>query len=46
LKVTPTGVNTFLTFIFSPVEGCSACVNASSVNACWTSMVSPVSMNL
>jgi len=46
LNVTPTGVNTFLTCIFSPVVGCSAWVRASSVNACWTSIVSPVSMNL
>jgi hypothetical protein len=46
LKVTPTGVNTFLTALSSPVAGCSVSVSASSVNACWTSIVSPVSTNL
>jgi hypothetical protein len=46
LNVTPTGVNTFLTAIIDPVPGCSASVSASSVNACCTSIVSPVSMNL
>jgi len=46
LKVTPTGKKTFLTGIVSPDVGWAASVNASSVNACWTSMVSPVSMNL
>jgi len=43
LNVTPTGVKTFLTAITSPVAGWVAAVRASSVNACWTSMVSPVS---
>jgi len=46
LKVTPTGVNTFLTAIIAPVVGWAASVRASSVNDCWTSMVSPVSTNL
>jgi hypothetical protein len=46
LNVTPTGVNTFLTFIVSPLAGCVASVSASSVNDCWTSIVSPVSTNL
>jgi hypothetical protein len=46
LNVTPTGVNTFLTGIVSPVSGCSASVRASSENDCWTSIVSPVSTNL
>jgi hypothetical protein len=43
LKVTPTGVNTFLTALTSPVPGCVASVSAASEKACWTSMVSPVS---
>jgi len=43
LNVTPTGVKTFLTAIVAPVPGCVASVSASSVKACWTSMVSPVS---
>jgi len=46
LKVTPTGRNTFLTGMVLPDVGWAASVNASSLNACWTSMVSPVSMNL
>jgi len=46
LKVTPTGVKTFFTGIGSPVVGWAASVSAWSVNACWTSMVSPVSTNL
>jgi hypothetical protein len=46
LKVTPTGVNTFFTAIDWPVVGCTASVSAASVNACCTSMVSPVSTNL
>jgi len=46
LNVTPTGVNTFLTGIMTPVLGCAASVSASSANDCWTSMVSPVSTNL
>jgi hypothetical protein len=46
LNVTPTGVNTFLTAMIAPVSGWVASVRASSVNACWTSMVSPVSTNL
>ena len=46
LKVTPTGWNTFLTDIISPESGCAYSVRVSSVNACWTSIVSPVSTNL
>jgi hypothetical protein len=46
LKVTPTGWKTFLTAITSPVSGCEYSVNDSSWNDCWTSMVSPVSVNL
>jgi len=46
LNETPTGVNTFFTGRTSPVAGCSASVSASSANACWTSMVSPLSTNL
>jgi len=46
LKVTPTGVNTLRTAITLPVSGCSASVSESSLKACWTSIVSPVSMNL
>jgi hypothetical protein len=42
----PTGWNTFFTAIACPVDGCTASVRASSVNACWTSIVSPVSVNL
>jgi hypothetical protein len=46
LKVTPTGWKTFFTAITAPVVGWTASVRASSVNACCTSMVSPVSTNL
>ena len=46
LKVTPTGWNTFLTGRTSPDSGWVYSVSESSVNACWTSMVSPVSTNL
>ncbi len=46
LKVTPTGVNTFLTAMTSPVSGWAASVRVGSVNACWISIVSPVSTNL
>jgi hypothetical protein len=46
LKVTPTGVNTFFTGRTAPSFGWGYSVSASSVNACCTSMVSPVSMNL
>jgi hypothetical protein len=46
LNVTPTGWNTFLTAIIEPVAGCSYSVSVGSVNACWTSTVSPVSTNL
>jgi hypothetical protein len=46
LKVTPTGVNTFFTGIVAPVDGWTASVSDASVKACWTSIVSPVSMNL
>jgi len=44
--VTPTGVKTFFTAITVPLAGWVASVRASSVKACWTSMVSPVSTNL
>jgi hypothetical protein len=43
LNVTPTGVNTFFTAITRPDWGFVASVSASSVKACWTSIVSPVS---
>jgi hypothetical protein len=46
LNVTPTGRKTFLTGIDSPVSGCAYSVRVASVNDCWTSMVSSVSMNL
>jgi len=46
LKVTPTGRKTLRTAIVSPVRGLASSVSVSSVNACWTSIVSPVSMNL
>ena len=46
LDVTPTGWKTFLTAITSPEAGCVCSVNDSSWNDCWTSMVSPVSVNL
>ncbi|MFN3255617.1 MAG: hypothetical protein ACE37B_07970 [Ilumatobacter sp.] len=46
LNVTPTGWKTFLTDINSPVAGCAYSVSVSSVNDCWTSIVSSVSMNL
>jgi hypothetical protein len=46
LNVTPTGRNTFLTGMVSPVVGCAYSVSVGSVNDCWTSMVSSVSMNL
>jgi len=46
LKVTPTGRNTFLTGIDSPVAGCAYSVSVSSVNDCWISIVSSVSVNL
>ncbi len=46
LNVTPTGWNTFFTGSTSPVSGWAYSVSVSSVNACWTSMVSPVSTNL
>ncbi len=46
LKVTPTGVNTFLTARTSPESGWVNSVRVASVKACWTSMVSPVSTNL
>jgi hypothetical protein len=42
----PTGVNTLRTGRSVPSAGWGASVSASSVNACWTSMVSPVSTNL
>ncbi len=46
LKVTPTGVKTFLTGRTSPDSGWATSVRVASVNACWTSIVSPVSTNL
>lgn len=46
LNVTPTGWNTFFTASTSPESGWGYSVSESSVNACWTSMVSPVSTNL
>ncbi len=46
LNVTPTGWNTFLTARTSPESGCAYSVSESSVNDCWTSIVSPVSTNL
>jgi hypothetical protein len=46
LKVTPTGWNTFFTGMTAPVPGCVASVSVSSLNDCWTSIVSPVSTNL
>lgn len=46
LNVTPTGWNTFLTGMTSPVSGWVASVSVSSVNDCWISIVSPVSTNL
>ena len=45
-NVTPTGVKTFLTGRSSPESGCATSVRVASVNACWTSIVSPVSTNL
>lgn len=46
LNVTPTGVNTFFTGSTSPDSGWAYSVRVSSWNACWTSMVSPLSTNL
>ncbi len=46
LNVTPTGWNTFFTGSTSPDSGWAYSMSVSSVNACWTSMVSPVSTNL
>ena len=46
LKVTPTGVKTFLTGMTSPESGWANSVRLSSWKPCWTSMVSPVSTNL
>ncbi len=46
LKVTPTGWNTFLTGRTLPDRGWVYSVSESSVNACWTSMVSPDLTNL
>ncbi len=45
-NVTPTGVKTFLTGRSSPESGWATSVRVASVNACWTSIVSPVSTNL
>ena len=46
LNVTPTGWNTFFTARTSPESAWVYSVRVSSVNACCTSMVSPVSTNL
>lgn len=46
LNVTPTGWKTFFTAMVSPVSGWVYSVSVSSVNAWWTSIVSPVSTNL
>jgi len=46
LKVTPTGWKTFFTGRISPDSGWAYSSSVSSVNACWTSTVSPVSTNL
>lgn len=46
LNVTPTGWNTFLTGRTLPDLGWLYSVRVSSVNACWTSMVSPDLTNL
>jgi hypothetical protein len=46
LNVTPTGWNTFLTGMTRPDDGWAASVRVSSVNDCWTSIVSPESTNL
>jgi hypothetical protein len=46
LKVTPTGWNTFFTGRTTPSLGCAISVSDGSVKDCWTSMVSPVSVNL
>jgi hypothetical protein len=46
LNVTPTGWKTFLTASTSPDSGWVYSLSVSSVNPCWTSMVSPVSTNL
>ena len=46
LNVTPTGWKTFLTGMGTPDAGWTYSWRVSSVNACWTSMVSPVSTNL
>ena len=46
LKVTPTGVKTFLTGMTSPESGWAISERLSSWKPCWTSMVSPVSTNL
>lgn len=46
LKVTPTGWNTFFTGSTLPDSGWVYSVSESSLNACWTSMVSPDSTNL
>jgi hypothetical protein len=46
LNVTPTGRKTFLTGIVAPVDGWAYSVRVESLNDCWTSTVSPVSMNL
>jgi hypothetical protein len=46
LNVTPTGWNTFFTRRTTPSLGWAYSVSVGSENACWTSMVSPVSVNL
>jgi hypothetical protein len=46
LNVTPTGRKTFLTGRAWPEPGWTYSVSVSSVNDCWISIVSSVSMNL
>ena len=46
LKLTPTGWKTFFTAMTSPDSGCASSESVSSLNDCWTSIVSPVSTNL
>jgi hypothetical protein len=46
LNVIPTGWNTFFTWRTTPSPGWAYSVSVGSENDCWTSIVSPVSMNL
>jgi hypothetical protein len=46
LNVTPTGWKTFLTAFTAPSAGWASSVSVGSLNDCWTSTVSPLSMNL